>query len=183
MDADYIKPAATAKLVRAALKKKFPGIKFSVRIAGGSLNVSWVDGPLASLVDEVVQSYSSTRFDCSIDMEYRVDNWLLPDGSAIVAEDRGTLGQKGCCQPAHNPQPEGAKLVRFFYGYSFCRREFSGALMRRVHDRLTAKGFPGADLEIDEVAATYKQRFLANPSRDLESEFFQALHRTHCAAR
>ena len=47
--------AETAKLVRAALKRSFPGCRFSVRSStyagGAAIHVSWVDGPRSSDVD------------------------------------------------------------------------------------------------------------------------------------
>ncbi len=47
MKVDYFSAADTAKLVRAALKRSFPGTRFSVRSktysAGASIDVSWMD--------------------------------------------------------------------------------------------------------------------------------------------
>ena len=55
----WLSTAETAKLVRKALKKAFPGMKFSVRSSnyanGSSIDVSWTDGPTMKAVDEVVR--------------------------------------------------------------------------------------------------------------------------------
>jgi len=88
METKYLSCAETAKLVRTALKKNFPGVKFSVRSSvysgGASIDVSWVLGPTTKEVDAVAGQYASADFDGSIDMETRYDHWLLPDGSAII---------------------------------------------------------------------------------------------------
>lgn len=64
-----------AALIRAALKRDFPGTRFSVRCrtfsGGASIDVSWADGPAAGEVDMVVQLYAGTRF-----------AWLYQDGRA-----------------------------------------------------------------------------------------------------
>ena len=50
METKYLSCAETAKLVRTALKKNFPGVKFSVRSSvysgGASIDVSWMLGLL-----------------------------------------------------------------------------------------------------------------------------------------
>ena len=50
----YLSCAETAKLVRAALKKAFPGVKFSVKSSvysmGASIRVGWTDGPVTKAV-------------------------------------------------------------------------------------------------------------------------------------
>lgn len=49
MKVDYLSAADTAKLVRVALKRSFPGTRFSVRSktysGGASIDVSWMDPP------------------------------------------------------------------------------------------------------------------------------------------
>lgn len=78
--ATYVSPADTAKLLRAALKRDFPGVKFSVtskRYAGGaSINVSWVDGPRSADVDKVAQRYSGASFDGMVDLKSYHESWL-----------------------------------------------------------------------------------------------------------
>ncbi len=95
----YLSCAETAKLIRAALKKNFPGVKFSVRsdvyIMGASIDIRWVLGPTTKEVDAIAGQYASADFDSSIDMEILSDHWLLPDGTAIIRNSPGTQGSKG----------------------------------------------------------------------------------------
>lgn len=72
----YIDVTETAKLVRAALKAAFPGIKFRVRAAryagGASIAVRWTDGPTEEQVREVTSQYEGSGFDGMIDLKYSV---------------------------------------------------------------------------------------------------------------
>ena len=99
METKYLSCAETAKLVRTALKKNFPGVKFSVRSSvysgGASIDVSWVLGPTTKEVDAVAGQYASADFDGSIDMETHYDHWLLPDGSAIIKHGP-EIGRASC---------------------------------------------------------------------------------------
>jgi hypothetical protein len=129
---EYISCAATAKLVRVALKKAFPAVKFSVRsdtyAGGASIRVKWLDGPLAKEVEAVAKAYSSGGFDGSIDLKYSSDEWLMPDGSVFAAKSRGTEGSMGYVSAYDYPAPgPGAKLVHFGADYVFCNREISAA--------------------------------------------------------
>jgi hypothetical protein len=78
---EYLSCAETAKLVRSALKQRFPGVKFGVRSktysCGASISVSWMDGPTTKAVDEVVQLYSGASFDGMIDLKTHHDSILV----------------------------------------------------------------------------------------------------------
>ena len=115
---EYLSCAATAKLVRAALKKAFPGVKFSVRSStysgGASMRVGWVDGPKTKEVEAVTSAYCGGGFDGMIDMKFSVSSWLMPDGSAAFASSTGTTGSMGMYEPySHEAPAPGAKKVRF----------------------------------------------------------------------
>ena len=129
METKYLSCAETAKLVRTALKKNFPGVKFSVRSSvyslGASIDVSWVLGPTTKEVDAVAGRYESASFDGSIDMETRYDHWLLPDGSAIVKHGPGTEGSMGYIPGVSNPMPAGAIHVSFGAHYIQCQRRYA----------------------------------------------------------
>ncbi len=130
MDATYITVSDTAKLVRSALKRKFPTTKFSMRSSkysmGSSIDVYWRDGPTDKMVSEITGKYASSTFDGMIDMKVSWTSWLLPDGSAIVAHNRGTLGSKGTVASEENERPHAdAKLVRFACDYVTTHREMS----------------------------------------------------------
>jgi hypothetical protein len=81
----YLSCADTAKLVRAALKETFPGVKFSVRSSvysgGASIDVSYTDGPSASQVEAVAQAFQGAYFDGMTD--YKGSNYNTLDGQAV----------------------------------------------------------------------------------------------------
>jgi hypothetical protein len=70
---EYISCAETAKHLRAALAKEFPGIKFSVRSktysGGASITVCWTDGPLSPKVKEVCCRFEGADFDGMQDLK------------------------------------------------------------------------------------------------------------------
>lgn len=129
-DRGYIDTPHAAVMARAALKKAFPGIKFSVRSdcysMGSHLVISWTDGPAKDAVSALVGPYSGTRFDGMIDMSYSVDSWLLPDGSVVYGGGNGTGGSMGSVPADHveKPHPE-AQKVRFLGSRPSLSREVS----------------------------------------------------------
>jgi len=131
----YLRPAETAKLVRAALAKAFPGVKFSVRSktysGGASISVRWTDGPLVSEVERVAKKFEGRRFDGSIDLAWEAALWLLPDGDCVVASDPGSVGSGGAHRPVREwmPHPD-AKLIRTGVFVS-CQRDVSPELAAR----------------------------------------------------
>lgn len=56
-----------AKNIRAELREKFPGVKFSVkssRFSGGdAIDIDWTDGPTTKAVHEIVDKYKDGDFD------------------------------------------------------------------------------------------------------------------------
>lgn len=65
METKYFTATETAKIVRAALKNEFPGVKFSVRKTGyNSIRVEVAGGrELANKVEELVINYRGADFD------------------------------------------------------------------------------------------------------------------------
>jgi hypothetical protein len=116
--AEWVDVREAAKLMRAALKSKWPGVRFSVRIdrysMGCSTNISWTDGPATREVEAVVGPYSGDRFDGMDDSTYVVQSWLRPDGTATYGD-------------ADEPAPAGVKRVRFSGSRPHCSREVSAA--------------------------------------------------------
>lgn len=108
--------AETAKLVRAALKKKFPGTKFSVRSdtysMGASIDISWMLGPTTEEVNKVTGVYEGASFDGMNDLKSHQDAWLLPDGSAQLAYRPESYGGSVPGFVSDAPHPE-AKIVSF----------------------------------------------------------------------
>ena len=59
--------AATAKAIRAHLKREFPEVKFSVTSdnysGGNSVNIHYTDGPITDLVNHITKQYQYGSFD------------------------------------------------------------------------------------------------------------------------
>jgi len=76
----YLSCAETAKLVRAALKEAFPGVKFGVRSStysmGASMSVTWTDGPNNAQVEAITDRFTGSYFDGSIDYKGSVYHML-----------------------------------------------------------------------------------------------------------
>jgi len=72
----------TAKKIRKALKKSFPGTKFSVRTSnysgGSSIDVDWTDGPVDKEVYPVVNFFKGATFDGMIDLK-EYTSYVDPD--------------------------------------------------------------------------------------------------------
>lgn len=83
--AKYLTCAETAKLVRAALKEAFPGVKFSVRSSvyagGASINIAYTDGPSASQVEGIAKAFQGAYFDGMTD--YKGSNYNTLDGQEV----------------------------------------------------------------------------------------------------
>ena len=152
--ARHISTADTAKMIRAALKKAFPGVKFGVRShvysGGSSIRVDWIDGPTQAMVDALVGQYQGKGFDGMIDMGYHVEHWLLPDGSVVSAKSVGTEGSRGTVPAFNSERPEGAELVQFGTSHVFTQRQMSIAFARQAYARLQ-RTFSEQDLAGSEV--------------------------------
>jgi len=85
MTKKYLSCAETAKLVRAALKEAFPGVKFSVRSSvysgGASINISYADGPSCEQVKGIVSVFEGSYFDGMTD--YKGSNYSSLDGEEV----------------------------------------------------------------------------------------------------
>ena len=81
----YLTCAETAKLVRAALKEAFPGVKFSVKSSvyagGASINIAYTDGPSAIQVKGITQAFQGAYFDGMTD--YKGSNYNTLDGQEV----------------------------------------------------------------------------------------------------
>jgi Large polyvalent protein associated domain 29 len=115
--ARWVETKEAAKLLRCQLRKRFPGVKFSVRSdrysMGSHIELSWTDGPSKREVEAIARTYSGTRFESRDDSTYTVQSWLFPDGRTAEA---------GYDEPA--PEP-GAERVRFSGSLPSCSREIS----------------------------------------------------------
>lgn len=136
-DSKYVGVADTAKLIRKKLKDAYPNTKFSIRSksysGGASIDIDWWDGPTTEQVDKIVQMYSGSGFDGSIDLRYYITHWMLPDGSVEIAHDQGSTGSGGghpeiTCPQSH-PQ---AKRVHFMANHVFTDRKYTQNFIEKV---------------------------------------------------
>ena len=130
--AEYIPVAETAKLIRKALAKAFPGQKFGVRsksyAGGASINVFYVGGPAHHLVEEIAKAFEGSRFDGMIDGSCSVKAWMAEDGSVSHAHSPGTVGSMGVYEASFgDPHAAGCKFVHFGADCVFVRRECTKA--------------------------------------------------------
>ena len=133
----YLTCAETAKLVRKALAKAHPGVKFRVRSdtysMGASIYIHWIDGPTSKEADATVAPFSGARFDGMLDLKHSCSSWLMPDGSASFGRSAGTEGSRGTHAGYDHtrPHPE-AEAVHFGADYVFTDREHSESLYARA---------------------------------------------------
>lgn len=89
-ETEYLSCAETAKLVRKALKRHFPGVKFSVRSktysGGASIDVSWIDGPRKKEVEPLLNAFAGADFDGMIDLKTYRDPTLYGDEDGNLRE-------------------------------------------------------------------------------------------------
>lgn len=111
---EYLTCAETAKLVRAALKRAFPGVKFRVRSSvyagGAAIDVGWIDGPRSEAVERVAGAFAGADFDGMVDLKTYSQHWLNPDGTVTTAY----AGAGGSTLPEYIGDAPGpnARLVR-----------------------------------------------------------------------
>lgn len=138
----YIDAREASAMIRATLKREFPGVKFGVRLSrysgGSSVRVDWTDGPRTGDVEAFIQPFAGRGFDGMIDMAYCLQAWLLPDGTATFAYTRGTAGSKGVVSEEFTDPPPGAVLVSFGVSYVFAERKYSPEFMNRVAAKVAA---------------------------------------------
>lgn len=136
----YVGSTDTAKLIRLALKAKFPVTKFSVvtdKYSGGSsIRIRWTDGPTAKLVDAIVKPFAGSGFDGMTDYKYSVGAWLMPDGTAEIRSIEAHYGTDGDVLEATK---DGAIPVRFCADFVFTERDYSVEALERTAKAYAAK--------------------------------------------
>jgi hypothetical protein len=116
--------AETARLVRTALAREFPGVRFGVRshvyAGGASIDVSApAGGPDRRAVRAVVAPYAGAGFDGMIDMQYYRDAFIDEAGRVLGLDDPGTEGSRGSVPARRDPQPPGTRRVHFGANFVF----------------------------------------------------------------
>lgn len=134
---EWVDGTDLAKLVRAALKKAFNGVKFSVRSSGSSVSIRWQDGPPVEEVRWVAGDYQTAGFDGSIELAYSYSLWLYADGSASVAHSEGTVGSNGYAPEiiASSLRPDGVLCTQVSRVYISCYRDLSRTAYERGYER------------------------------------------------
>ena len=141
---EWIDHSDRAKLVRTALKAKWPKVKFSVTSqtysGGGTVRVRWFDGPTGKQVERIAGQFETKGFDGSIDLAHSRDLWLAPDGSASIAHDSGTQGSGGqhseVIGSAHHP--DAVLVSHICSGFVSCNRSLSVEMLQRCIDAVKA---------------------------------------------
>ena len=133
----YLSCADTAKLVRAALKETFPGVKFSVRSSvysgGASIDVSYTDGPSASQVEAVAKAFQGAYFDGMTD--YKGSNYNTLDGQA----------------------------VRFGADFIFVNRKFTAPILTSIANEVCRRyGFTNEVIIVDNGFGAYIKEIVGN---------------------
>ena len=136
----HLSVTETAKLVRGALKKAFPGTKFSVRSnsysGGASINVRYTDGPKAKDVEKVAKRYAGASFDGMIDLKYHHEHYLCPDGRVVWARNYGHSYDNDSNVLTLDDLPPGTKVVSFGADYVFVDRDHSDEFRARIEAAL-----------------------------------------------
>lgn len=99
----------TAKLIRAHLKREFPGFKFNVRTDSttNSISIRWTDGPTTNRVERITDGFAGARFQTMTDCNYGAHSWYCPEHGASAAQTYGSdyegdnrIHKSRCCSSA-----------------------------------------------------------------------------------
>lgn len=86
----------TMTLLKAELKREFPGVKFSTRRSRGTgygyVTISWTDGPTSREVSAITSGYEGSSFDGMTDMESPVEHIAANGKGEPVRISYGTRG-------------------------------------------------------------------------------------------
>jgi len=132
----YLSCAETAKLLRQALKARFPGVKFSVHSdtysGGASIRVGWTDGPRNAEVRDVTERFCGADFDGMIDLKSYRGHYLYPDGSIQLARIEGTTNSGGLIEPlkVNASSRDQAELVHLGADFIFTNRAVTDYIAR-----------------------------------------------------
>lgn len=91
----------TAQEIRKALRVKFPGVKFSLRMSRGTgygwMSLSWVDGPTEEAARAVTDYFRSSYFDGMDDSTHQIAPklWAVPGSDMPVEIDYSCNGVNG----------------------------------------------------------------------------------------
>ena len=87
----FVEATEAAVLVRLALRRHFPGQKFSVRTRCNSIDISWNNGPDERDVSQVTAPFAKARFDAWTDLKSYTSQYLSEDGVVTNEPRRGAV--------------------------------------------------------------------------------------------
>lgn len=145
LNGEHVSSVDLASLIRLALKKEFPGTKFSVKTSkatfSSSITINWVDGPSTPSVDAFTDKFSTRGFDASIDLSYGKNLWIHPDGTVYPAGTQGTEGSGGYYAAEKFPakSPDAILLKNVASTYVFCSRVYTEKLIEQARQSIQEK--------------------------------------------
>lgn len=82
----------TAQEIRAALRREFPGVKFSLRMTRGTgygwMSLSYTDGPVTRAVDSITAGFRSSYFDGMDDSTHQIPSTIYAEADGSLFEPR-----------------------------------------------------------------------------------------------
>jgi len=135
MNPQFITVKDTAKMIRKALKAQFKGQKFSVKMDGKSIRVTWVDGPSDAEVKAVVSIFEGASFDGMTDLKSYNDCWMLPNGRLQPTHARNEIFEM---EEIDKPHMDAIK-VHFHADHIFTTRKYTAELVQKVADNVQEK--------------------------------------------
>ena len=131
---EYLSCSETAKLIRAALRESFPGVKFSVRSSvysgGASINIRYTDGPTYEQVKAVAGMFEGAYFDGMTD--YKGLNYGSLDGNEVRFGADFIFVNRDFSVPVLE---SAVKVACEYYGYAIPKVE-GGYFGARITDRM-----------------------------------------------
>lgn len=116
----YIDLDETMKLLKAELRREFPGVKFATRRSRGTgygyVTISWTDGPTAREVSAITSGYEGSKFDGMTDCESPVEHIAATGQGEPVRISYGTRGIHASRNISATLARECAATVAKFYG-------------------------------------------------------------------
>ena len=130
IDSKHISTVETAALIRKALRRQFPSVRFSVRSQSGSVDVRWEGGPREDDVRQIAEQFEGG---CG-DGDYNprpVFHYFFPDGHTEVAyispsQEIGAMEPQGVDNQSRQERlSRDVELVHFDTHYVSCHRGFA----------------------------------------------------------
>ncbi len=164
--ADFLSYDESVKMLREALRRNFPGIKFSVAKSyqrGTSVRVRYTFGPPSSEVDRIAQRFHGRDFDGMTDSNSYPSS-LLADAAGNVREVKFGIGS--IFTERDTPDAYSAAVVEalrakwFADGWERMQQWDRDRMARAALSKITTR----ADEPLPEMAARAVAAYFANPN-------------------